>query len=259
MVAQERMAKIMDFLDQHGAAKVQELSDLLGVSEMTVHRDLNKLADKNLLNKVHGGAVAKRVAEIPYRARAIHNQAAKQAIATTALQLIRPGMTLFLGPGTTITEFARVLPTDGLRIITNSLPIAQELANLSQHEIILTGGTVRRHAEALVGSSAEATATEHFIHLAFIATTGIDLEKGLSVYSESEALVLQAVIKSARKTVLLTDKSKFDKVMGPITAPLYAIHQIITEHDLPAEYTTYFQSHDVDVLIAQPEIKESIV
>ena len=250
MVAEERLAKIVDYLDQHGAAKIQDLAELTGVSEMTIHRDLNKLSESELLSKVHGGAVAKRITEIPYRARGIHYQDAKRAIAKEALNLIRPGMTLYLGPGTTITEFARVLPSDGLKIITNSLPIAQEVANLSQHEIILTGGTVRRHAEALVGPSAEATVSEHFIHLAFIATTGIDLEKGLSVYSETEARVLQVVIKVARKTVLLTDSSKFDQVMGPIAAPLYAIHQILCETSLPEKYTTYCKDNDVEVILA---------
>ena len=250
MVAQERMAKIVNYLDQHGTAKVQDLAELMDVSEMTIHRDLNKLAENELLSKVHGGAVARRIAEIPYRARVIHHQAAKQAIAKEALNLIRPGMTLYLGPGTTITELARILPSDGLKIVTNSLPIAQELANLSQLEITLTGGTVRRHAEALVGPSAEAAASEHFIHLAFIATTGLDLEKGLSVYSETEARVLQAFIKASRKTVLLTDSSKIDKVMGPIAAPLYAVHQIICETDLPENYMSYLNDNDVKVTTA---------
>lgn len=250
MVAEERIAKILDYLDQHGVAKVQDLAELTDVSEMTIHRDLNKLAESDLLTKVHGGAVAKRVAEIPYRSRGIHNQTAKQAIAHAALSMIRPGMTLYLGPGTTITELARVLPIEGLKVITNSLPIAQELANLSQHEIILTGGTVRRHAEALVGPSAEATANEYFIHIAFIATTGIDLDKGLTVYSKSEASVLQSFIKASRSTILLTDSSKFDKIMGPSAIPLYAIHKIICESKLPDKYQSYCDNNDIQIIVA---------
>lgn len=150
--------------------------ELVDVLEMTVHRDLNKLAENGLLDKVHGGAVAKRVAEIPYRAREVHHQAVKQAVARVALKLIRPGM--------------------------------------------------------------------------FIATTGINLEEGLSVYSETEARVLQRIIKSARKTVLLTDSSKFDKVMGPVATPLHAIHGLICETDPPEAYAAYCRDNDIEVITA---------
>lgn len=247
MVAEERLAKILDYLDQHGAARISELAELFGVSEMTIHRDLQKAEGKDLLTKVHGGAVTKRVAETPYRARGVQNQAAKRAVARRALELIRPGMTLFLAPGTTITELARLLPPEGLSVITNSLPIAQELSVSSKHDILLTGGTIRRHAEALVGPTAEAVTGEHFVHLAFMAATGIDLERGLSVYSESEARVLRAVIKASRKTVLLTDASKYDKVMGPIVTPLYALHRVVSEAAMPESYARYFERHDVEL------------
>lgn len=251
MIAEERFAEMIEYLDKHGSARIGDLAEMFGVSEMTIHRDLNKAADMHLIEKVHGGAVSRRVKEIPYRDRSIQNKAAKQVIAQRALELVREGMTIFLAPGTTITEFARILPNMDLRIITNSLPIAQELTLSSRHEIRLTGGTVRRHAEALVGAEAEATPGEYFIHLAFLSPTGVDIEQGLTVYSESEARVLKAVIKSARKTVMLTDTSKYETVMGPVVAPLYAVHVVGSEAEVPDRYRTYFEANDIQLLVGE--------
>lgn len=250
VIAEERRRQILEHLDSHGMAAVSELARQFGVSEMTVHRDLRKLASQHLITRVHGGAVAKRVVEIPYHVRAVRNRSQKIAIAAVAAKLVRPGMTLFLSPGTTITELMRSLPAEALRIITNSVPIAQELTLSSRNEVLLTGGTVRRYAEALVGPTAEAAVAGEFFHLAFIAVTGVDREAGLTVYSESEARVIRAALKAARKTILLSDSSKFDRVMGPPVAPLFAIHTAVTDTGVPETYRHYFAEHDIDLLVA---------
>jgi len=248
MVPEERRRQIVGYLDKFGAAKVSQLAERFGVSEMTVHRDLQKMSDKGLLEKVHGGVVSRSVTEVPYRSRIVHNQQAKQAVARRAIDLIAPGMTIFLSPGTTVTELARLLPRQDLRIVTNSLPIAQELTISSECEVVLTGGEVRRYAEALVGPAAHAVLENEFIDLHFAAVTGIDIEEGLTVYSESEAQMVRRVIKSARKTVLLTDASKYDKVMGPAVLPLRAVHLVISEDALPGRYRKYFAQHDIELL-----------
>lgn len=259
MVPEERRRRIVGFLDKFGAARVSELAQQFGVSEMTVHRDLQKMSDSGLVNKVHGGVVAKRVTEVPYRSRLVHHQGAKQAVAERALELIEPGMTIFLSPGTTVTELARLLPKEGLRIVTNSLPIAQELTLSSECEVVLTGGEVRRYAEALVGPAAQAVLENEFIDLHFAAVTGIDIGEGLTVYSESEAQMVRRVIKSARKTVLLTDGSKYDKVMGPVVLPLKAVHVVISEDTLPDNYRDFFGQHDIELQCVQAAKQQSAV
>lgn len=250
MVAQERLHRIMEYLERVGAARISELAAHFGVSDMTVHRDLRKLGEQGIITKVHGGAVAKRVTEIPYRDRKVHAHIEKEAVARMAASLVAPGMTIYLSPGTTITEMAKVLSKEGLRIVTNSLPIAEALTLSSGHEIMLTGGTVRRYAEALVGPAAERMLAGQFFHLTFIAVTGIDIENGLTVYSDSEAQVLRTAIRSARKTVLLTDSSKFDKVMGPVVTPLEAVHVLISDPGIPEKYRDYLAAHDVQLVLA---------
>lgn len=259
MVPEERRRQIVGLLDNYGAAKVSELAQQFGVSEMTIHRDLQRMSDLGLVDKVHGGVVAKRVTEVPYRSRIVHNQGAKRAIAQRAIDLIAPGMTIFLSPGTTVTELARLLPRQDLRIVTNSLPIAQELTISSECEVVLTGGEVRRYAEALVGQAAQAVLEGEFIDLHFMAATGVDLDEGLTVYSESEAQMVRSVIKSSRKTVLLTDSSKFDKVMGPVVLPLRAVHTVISEADLPRAYREYFAQNDIELLPVEAVAEGSAV
>jgi DeoR/GlpR family transcriptional regulator of sugar metabolism len=248
VLAEERRRHILEQLNRFGTAKVADLVEQFGVSEMTIHRDLNHMVKEGIIDKVHGGAVAKHVTEIPYRERFVQHREEKQAVTKRAAELIKAGQTLFLSAGTTMTELARVLPRNGLKIITNSLPIAQELTLSSENDIMLTGGTVRRYAEALVGSAARSTLENEYIHLAFISVTGIDLERGLSVYSESEAEILRHIIKAARKTVLVTDSSKYGQVMGPIVFPLDSVHVLVTDAKIPQPYCEYCQTNDIDLI-----------
>jgi DeoR/GlpR family transcriptional regulator of sugar metabolism len=259
MLAEERRRHILEHLNRFGTAKVADLVEQFGVSEMTIHRDLNQMVQEGLIDKVHGGAVAKHVTEIPYRERFVQHQAEKRAITQQAAQLVKEGQTIFLSAGTTITELARVLPKNGLKIITNSLPIAQELTLYSENDIMLTGGTVRRYAEALVGSAAKNSLENEYVHLAFISVTGIDLEQGFSVYSESEADMLRHIIKAARKTVLVTDSSKYGQVMGPIVFPLDSIHVLISDDHIPENYRDYCQAKDIDLItVAVKATSESV-
>lgn len=249
MIANERRRKIYDHINRLGAARIAQLVEQLGVSEMTIHRDLNQMAQEGLIEKVHGGAVAKHITEIPYHERSVRQQREKQLIARQASNLVRAGQTIYLSPGTTMTELARVLPSQNLKIITNSLPLANELTHSSENEIVLTGGTVRRYAEALVGKGAQSIFESEYIHLAFISVTGINLAQGLSVYSESEADILRHAIKLARKTVLAADSSKFDHYMGPVVLPLDAVHVVISDNNMPEHYRNYCQLKDIDLII----------
>jgi DeoR/GlpR family transcriptional regulator of sugar metabolism len=248
MVAEERRRSIQDYLERYGTAKASELAERLGVSTMTINRDLTLLAEQGLITKVHGGAVARRVVEVPYRDRIVYHQREKAAVAARAAELVSPGMTIYLGPGTTVTELARALPKEGLRVLTNSMPIAHELTLSSQHEILLTGGTVRLYAEALVGRAAEEAFDKEFLHYAFIAVTGVDIEAGMTVYSESEARVLLAAMRAAKSTVLLTDHSKWDRVMGPVVAPLFTVHTVICNHPVPERYTRFLKEQRVELI-----------
>jgi DeoR/GlpR family transcriptional regulator of sugar metabolism len=251
VLAEERRQKLVSLTAERGRARITDLAETFGVSEMTIHRDIQYLESQGLVRKMHGGVAHVGVQETPYRERIVQQHLEKQAIARAALELIPAGATIYLSPGTTTTEIARALPREGITVITNSLPIAQELMQTTELEVVLTGGSIRRHAEALVGEAAELSVSRMYIHLAFVGATGLDVQAGVTVYSESEARVLQEVIRAARKTVIVADSSKWGKVMGPMVAPLSNFHTVLTDTNLPKDATKYLESCDISVIHAK--------
>ena len=251
MLAEERRQKLLSLTAERGRARITDLAETFGVSEMTIHRDIQWLELQGFVRKMHGGVAHVGVEETPYRERIVQQHAQKQAIARAAAKLIRPGWTIYLSPGTTTTEIARALPKEELTVVTNSLPIAQLLMTTTDLEVVLTGGSVRRHAEALVGEVAEASVSKMFINLAFVGATGLDPEGGLTVYSESEAQVLHHVLRAARKTVVVSDSSKWGKVMGPLVAPLTNVHTLISDPGLPKDAVKFLERHDISVILAK--------
>lgn len=251
MLPEERRHNLLRLTAERGRVKISEAAKRFGVSEMTIHRDIQLLESQGLVRKLHGGVALAGVQEVPYRERIVQQYAQKRAIAEAAVRLVQPGYTLYLSPGTTTTEIARLLPNENLTVVTNSLPIAQELMHATQLEVVLTGGSVRRYAEALVGPAAEASLDQVFVNLAFVGITGMDPVGGLTVYSESEARVLQAALRSARKTILVADSSKWGKVMGPQVAPVEMVHVLISDAALPKSAVEYLQARDVAVTLVE--------
>ena len=252
LMADERHRYVLETLQQHGSCKVADLALALGVSEMTIHRDLSSLARRNLLRKVHGGAVLRNYIELTYQDRVVQNHPAKVAVARRALPLIRPETSLYLAPGSTAYEFAKLLETDGLQVYTNSLPTATALARAGHPGVTVTllGGQLVGFVEALVGPATEAALADLKLDYAFIAVTGVSLNGGLTVYTEEEARVIRAVIRAARKTVLLTDASKYDSVAGPQVGLLKDMHVIVTD-SMPPAYQQHCAANDVETLFSE--------
>ncbi len=251
MLSEERRQKILALTAERGRIRIAELVETFGVSKVTIHRDLERLVNEGMVRKMHGGVAHVGVQEQSYRERIIQQHSEKQAIARAALELIQPGTTIFLSPGTTTTEIARILPRTGIIVVTNSLPISNELMQTTELEVVLTGGSIRRHAEALVGTPAEVSLGSMFINLAFIGVTGMDEQGGLTVYSEGETRVLQQVLRSSRKSVVVADSSKWGKIVGTSIAPLSNIHALITDSHIPKEAVKHFATLDVEVIQAE--------
>lgn len=252
LMADERHRYVLETLQQHGSCKVADLALALGVSEMTIHRDLSSLARRNLLRKVHGGAVLRNYIELTYQDRVVQNHAVKVAVARRALPLVRPETSLYLAPGSTAYEFAKLLETDRLQVYTNSLPTATALARAGHPGVTVTllGGQLVGFVEALVGPATEAALADLKLDYAFIAVTGVSLSGGLTVYTDEEARVIRAVIRAARKTVLLTDASKYDLVAGPEVGLLKDMHVIVTD-SMPPDYQQHCAANDVETLFSE--------
>lgn len=240
MLAHQRQERILAELRRNGAVRVAELTSLLGVSDMTVRRDLEQLSGEGVARKVHGGAVlAGQVAFEPgFAAKSQLAQPAKQAIAEHAASLIQPGAAIALSAGTTTWAMARyVASIAGLTVVTNSTTVADVITGLdgtNQVTVILTGG-VRTPSAALVGPVADRTIASMHVDQLFLGVHGMDLRAGYTTPNLAEATTNRAFVASAREVVVLADSSKWGVVGLADIGPLGVAATVITDEDLPED------------------------
>jgi DeoR/GlpR family transcriptional regulator of sugar metabolism len=240
VLAQQRQERILAELRRNGAVRVSDLTELLGVSDMTIRRDLEQLTGEGVARKVHGGAVlAGQVAFEPgFAAKSQLAQPAKQAIAERAAALIQPGAAIALSAGTTTWALARsVARIAGLTVVTNSTTVADVITSLdtsNQVTVILTGG-VRTPSAALVGPVADRTIASMHVDQLFLGVHGMDPRAGFTTPNLAEATTNRALVESARDVVVLADSSKWGVVGLADIGPLTIASTVITDDGLNGE------------------------
>lgn len=213
MLTEERYQYILDKLTLEGVVKSQDLMADMNCSESTIRRDLDKLEEKGLLVRVHGGA--KRVyeveREVSFFEKTSKNIQEKQEIAQYATSLIKDGDTIFLDAGTTTIHMIPYLKNKTIRIVTNAVQHASLLAD-QDNEVILIGGVLKNTTKAVVGATGSDQLKQYRFTKAFLGVNGIDLEYGLTTPDPEEAVIKQQAIKNSAKTYFLADHSKWNKV-----------------------------------------------
>jgi DeoR/GlpR family transcriptional regulator of sugar metabolism len=239
MLARQRQARILDEVRRAGGVRVSELTTLLGVSDMTIRRDLDQLSSDGAIQKVHGGAVlGSHVTEEPgFEAKSNIAQPAKQAIAARAAQFIEAGTAIALSAGTTtwgLAQFVASIP--GLTVVTNSTTVADTIATTdsTKQTVILTGG-VRTPSAALVGPVADATIKSLHVDQLFLGVHGMDAHAGFTTPNLAEAETNRALIARARKVIVVADSSKWGTVGLADFGPLAAADMLITDDGISAE------------------------
>jgi len=233
-----RLGQILRQLNESGSVGVSELAEQLGVSEASVRRDLHRLEQQNLLTRTHGGAVASGVLyELPMRYRGGQHHEAKRAIAAAAVALVTAETrSVGLNGGTTTTEVARALPArPGLRVVTNALNIASELAVRSSIELVVCGGSARPESYELVGPLAEQTLAHLNLDLAFIGVDGIGTGAGLTTHHEVEAQTNRALARAADRVVVVADSSKLGQRGFARIGDLSMASDLITDTGAPSD------------------------
>jgi DeoR/GlpR family transcriptional regulator of sugar metabolism len=245
LLARQRQSVIVQELRRAGSAKVSELTQALGVSDMTIRRDLDVLARAGLIEKVHGGAVlpgAPSSHEPGFDAKSAREQGAKEAIARVAAALVVPGTAVGLSAGTTTFALARLLrDVAGLTIVTNSMRVASLFEQPSPGargsagpSVVLTGGT-RTPSDALVGPVADLALRSLHVDELFLGCHGIDAVAGLSTPNLAESETNRAFIQAARRVTVIADHTKWGVVGLSSFAALDDADTVITDGGLPAE------------------------
>jgi DeoR/GlpR family transcriptional regulator of sugar metabolism len=238
VLAQQRQERILSELRRSGAVRVADLTELLGVSDMTIRRDLEQLSGEGVARKVHGGAVlAGQVAFEPgFAAKSELAQSAKRAIAEHAASLIRRGAAIALSAGTTTWAMAHYIASiAGLTVVTNSTTVADAITALdvgNQITVILTGG-VRTPSAALVGPVADRTIASMHVDQLFLGVHGMDPRSGFTTPNLAEATTNRVLVDSAREVVVLADSSKWGVVGLAGIGPLDIASTVITDDGLP--------------------------
>ena len=238
VLASQRRAAILAMVEESGAVRVSDLVDQLGVSDMTVRRDIERLDSEGLLERVHGGALAvvPRVTDEPgFSAKSMLMTAEKHAIALAAARLVEPGATIGISAGTTTYEFARVIRNlPRLTVVTNSVPVAQLLheAGGGDHVVVLTGG-VRTPSDALVGPVAVSALQGLHVDRLFLGAHGIDRSAGLTTPNLVEAETNRALVRASRSVCVLADHTKVGIVGLSTFMALDEVDTLITDAGVP--------------------------
>ncbi len=257
MLARQRQALIVDRVREDGAVRVADLVRILGVSDMTVRRDLEVLHDQGLLEKVHGGATAlpgSALFEPGFAAKSTLQQAEKDAIAAAAVTLVEPGTAIGVSAGTTTYTIARALiDIADLTVVTNSIPVADALhaAGRRDQTIILTGG-VRTPSDALVGPFAVAALRSVHLDLVFMGVHGMDVRSGFTTPNLLEAETNRALIEAGRRLVVTADHTKWGVIGMSSIARLDEADVLITDSGLEADARNQLDGHVRELVVVDP-------
>ncbi len=251
---QDRLDKLMQILARRGYRSVSDLAQDLRVSEMTVRRYLDRLEQKSLITRTHGGAyTGLEMIEVDYRVRETVRQAEKEAIGKVAFSLIRPGESVFIDAGSTAAFLALAVDdTKRITVVTSSLVVAQALENRTSVETILLGGRIHSGTHSVVGPLAEEAIRPFRFTKAFLGTSGINLAEGLTQSTIEEIPVKKLVAANAKEVYVLADSSKLHRDVLVLFLTWEHVHGLITDAGISAADRAALEEKGIRVLVAEP-------
>ncbi|WP_061300116.1 DeoR/GlpR family DNA-binding transcription regulator [Herbidospora cretacea] len=257
MLAQQRQQAILERVRRMGGVRVADLVRDLGVSDMTIRRDLEALADRGLIEKVHGGATVAgpgSTEEPGFAAKSVRQQPEKEAIARAAAALVRPGTAVALSAGTTTWTFAHhLVDVPGLTLITNSVPVAEVFhrAGRPDQTVVLVGG-VRTPSDALVGPIAVQAIRSLNVDTLVLGVHGMNARAGFTTPNLLEAETDRELVAAAQQLVVLADHTKWGTVGISTIARLDRANVLVTDSGLDKEAREELAEHVGELIVAEP-------
>ena len=242
MISSQRQHLILNRLRTRGAVRITALSKELGVSAMTIRRDIADLADKGLLKRVHGGAVttSSLLAEPLFSVKSQMDMGLKDTIARRAIDYVSPGDVIAIGGGTTAYVFAQHLLESrqcaGVTLLTNSIPVAELVQAMESKdvEVIVTGGVITR-SNSLVGPIADKVIASLRVNTVFLGTHSVSIPRGFLMPNSLEAATDMALMDIADRTIILTDHTKWSCTSLSLFASFDQVDTVITDDQLDQE------------------------
>lgn len=248
MLKKERHGFIMRQINLHNRVLSSDLIDLLNVSEDTIRRDLQELSEKGQLSKVHGGALSKSY-QSTFNDSEVYAKEAKITIAKKAISLIKDGMVILTGGGTSIIELAKLLPENlNATFFTISPFVAIELAKYAKVEVILIGGLFSKNSQVTYGGHVINQLSEINGDLCLLGTSAIHPQDGLTDTDWEINQLKKAMLNSCKKTGVLCISEKLDTSLRLKVASLENINYLITELDPKAAELSAYKSKNLIIL-----------
>jgi len=230
MLKKERQAYILHQVNLHNKVLSSSLCTEIKVSEDTIRRDLQELAEEGKIIKVHGGALLPSFNHVYFPTNGVYSQSQKKNIARKAIGLISNGMFVLTSGGTTIIEMARMLPPQlKATFISDSIPAILEYMHHPNIEVILIGDKISKNSKITVGSQAIAKIKEMKADICFLGTNAIDLEQGITDNDWEVVQLKKAMIESSKQVVCLSIAEKVNTVQPIRVCGLNEIDLLITE------------------------------
>ncbi|MFL5624554.1 MAG: DeoR/GlpR family DNA-binding transcription regulator [Ktedonobacteraceae bacterium] len=251
MLASERRRLILERVAERQSIEAQALADELQVSVMTIRRDIKRLEQDGFLRQAYGGATAHltKSVELGFNSRALQFSLQKRMIGARAAQVIEPGQTLFLGEGTTTSQFAQFLPPHpNLLVITTSLSHASLLCSRNI-QVVVVGGKLHADELTMTGPIAEATLNRFYADVCVLGAAGIDPDIGVTELDYEAASIHRLMIERARQVMLLADHSKLGFCAPAVVAPVKMVHCLMTDDAAPPDVLAQLRSYDIKIFL----------
>ncbi|WP_063731234.1 DeoR/GlpR family DNA-binding transcription regulator [Streptomyces sp. RTd22] len=258
----ERWNALLELLGRDGRIEVEEAAAELTVSAATIRRDLDELAQQQMLTRTRGGAVAHNLSyDLPLRYKTARRASEKQRIGAAVARMVEPGAVVGLNGGTTTTEIARAIATRGelsdsvgggpaVTVVTNALNIAHELAVRPHIKIVLTGGVARPQSFELMGPLATGVLDQVSLDLAILGVDALDPERGAAAHHEGEAGINHLMADRAARVVVAADSSKLGRRAFARICALEAIEVLVTDTGATEEAIAPYAEAGVRVIRA---------
>ena len=249
-----RQSDIADVARDSGRVSVEDLAEKFDATPQTIRKDLNELCDRNILQRVHGGAVlTTRVTNLGYESRRFIASDEKRRIGLKAASFIPDSCSMLINIGTTTEQVAQALLTrKNIVVITNNINVVNILAGNPEIEVIVAGGMVRQTDGGVVGETAGDFIRQFKVDYAIIGSSAIDLDGSLLDYDYREVKVAQAIIENARHSILVADSMKYERSAPVRIGHISQIDTFVTDRMPPEELRQVCAEHEVRIELAGP-------
>jgi DeoR family fructose operon transcriptional repressor len=238
---------------RQGSVDVADLAERHGVTTETIRRDLSDLQSRQLLRRVHGGAIpVERMNHEPMvEARDMVNAEEKLRIASAAVAEVPERGAVIIDSGSTGNRLAEVFPVDrDVHVVTNSLITALTLSRRGIRELTVLGGAVKTKRHAMVDDTTRSELQPMAIDVLFMSCDGLSFQHGLTTPYREEHMIKRAMIERARRVVALVDSSKFGNVQMFSFAAFDELDVLVTDTDVDPDAVDILRSHEIDVVCA---------